>query len=554
MKKFGIYLAYPPTLDLRAEGLGRHLAEFLKEAKNCPTAKFVIACPSWTRKSLGDLLEGVGVSPDAFEIIGPKDQPMFLKLYQLYQDYKRRTRDQSRFLRLFRVLKRRCARDLTRAEGLLVTTRSSLLLAFLALLALPFVVIAVAAMAVSWFSALFVAAWPKLRVRLIRSRLFRQYSTLVTRVATKPQASSTTVRLYRLMEEAEASLLLEDINSRKDVSAWYSPTAFWPHFNRINAPRLTCVPDVVLSESPIGFSAVGGDRVLQTFGLVEATIEGGDHFVTYSEHIKYRTLVERYQVSPSAIDVVPHGANRLDNLIAVSGFPDNEASTEAFCVNRFQGALYKAIGTQQASNFDSGDVEFIFYASQFRPNKNVMTLLRAYDHLLKRRYIAHKLVLTGDPNSLPDIARFIRDRNLQNDVLCLHDLSAQELAACYRLADLAVNPSLSEGGCPFTLTEALSVGTPVVMARIAVTEEVVTDPELQDIMLFNPYDWEDMAARIEWALQNKEELLERQRALYEQLAKRSWSTVVNEYIAILDRLSSSTSSNEHSEMTDARPG
>ncbi|HLR06563.1 MAG TPA: hypothetical protein VK117_12170 [Pyrinomonadaceae bacterium] len=31
-------------------------------------------------------------------------------------------------------------------------------------------------------------------------------------------------------------------------------------------------------------------------------------------------------------------------------------------------ALYKAIGTQQASNFDSGDVEFIFYASQFRPN------------------------------------------------------------------------------------------------------------------------------------------------------------------------------------------
>ena len=91
---------------------------------------------------------------------------------------------------------------------------------------------------------------------------------------------------------------------------------------------------------------------------------------------------------------------------------------------------------------------------------------------------------------LPEIAQFIHKHNLQNDVLCLHDLSAQELAACYRLADLAVNPSLSEGGCPFTLTEALSVGTPVVMARIAVTEEVVTDPELQSLMLFDPYDWE----------------------------------------------------------------
>ena len=61
VKTFGIYLAYPPTLDLRAEGLGRHLAEFLKEAKSCPTARFVIACPSWMRKSLDDLLEGVGI-------------------------------------------------------------------------------------------------------------------------------------------------------------------------------------------------------------------------------------------------------------------------------------------------------------------------------------------------------------------------------------------------------------------------------------------------------------------------------------------------------------
>ena len=235
---------------------------------------------------------------------------------------------------------------------------------------------------------------------------------------------------------------------------------------------------------------------------------------------------------------VPHGTCRLDDLITVSGFPDNEASTDAFCINLFRGALYKAIGTSGASNFGSGDVEFIFYASQFRPNKNVITLLRAYEHLLKRRYIGHKLVLTGDPNSLPEIAQFIRDYNLQNDVLCLHDLSAQELAACYRLADLTVNPSLSEGGCPFTLTEALSVGTPVVMARIAVTEEVVTDLELQDVMLFDPYDWEDMAARIEWALQNKDGLLERQLKLYERLAERSWRTVVDEYIAILNRISS----------------
>ena len=49
---------------------------------------------------------------------------------------------------------------------------------------------------------------------------------------------------------------------------------------------------------------------------------------------------------------------------------------------------------------------------------------------LKRRYIGHKLVLTGHPDVLPEVGQFIRDRDLQNDVLCLHDLSAQQLATC----------------------------------------------------------------------------------------------------------------------------
>jgi glycosyltransferase involved in cell wall biosynthesis len=339
-------------------------------------------------------------------------------------------------------------------------------------------------------------------------------------------------------EESEAKLLGDQINARKEISAWFAPTAFWPHFNEIKAPRLTCVPDIVVHEFPVAFSSVNDDRFPSLFKSLQRTTEGGDRFVTYSEDIKYRTLVDRYRIAPDAITVVPHGANRLDELTAVSGFPDDRAASDLFCRNLFRVALHKAIGTANAFHFDSGDVDFLFYASQFRPNKNIISLLKTYEYLLRRRYIGHKLVLTGNPNNLPEIAQFIKGRNLQNDVLCLHGLTAQELAACYRLADLAVNPSLSEGGCPFTLTEALSVGTPVAMARIAVTEEVVTDPELQKLMLFDPYDWEDMAARIQWALNNRSFLLGRQLELYEKLAERSWTTVVGEHVAILDRISS----------------
>ncbi|MGQ9557259.1 MAG: glycosyltransferase, partial [Desulfurispora sp.] len=181
-----------------------------------------------------------------------------------------------------------------------------------------------------------------------------------------------------------------------------------------------------------------------------------------------------------------------------------------------------------------------FYASQFRPNKNVVNLLRAYNYLLKQRYIKQKLILTGNPSVLPEIERFISEHNLENDVLCLHGLTAQELAACYYLADLAVNPSLFEGGVPFTFAEAVSVGTPVVMARIPVTEEILSDPELSTETLFNPFDWRDMAAKIEWALENRHLLYAKQRKFYDEvLAKRTWAEVVDEYIEILDRIAQS---------------
>jgi glycosyltransferase involved in cell wall biosynthesis len=539
MKTFGIYLCYPPKVDLRSEGLGRYLAEFLKEARHHQEVRFVIACPSWMRKSLGDLFESAQISTDTFEIIGPKDFPVLLHLYDLYQAYRSRSR-KPRLQWFFDWLRRFRESFTNRFVRTLATSRNPILVLLLLVVGVPFAVLGylagVAARLAGNLKALIAG---NSLVRQARTGLFKLTAPLTT---PRPQDDFLTRRLYRFMEESEADLICSEINRRPHISAWYSPTAFWPHFNNIVAPRLTCVPDVVLAEFPVGFSFVDDDRFLEIFRLVEKTIKGGDRFVTYSQNTKYRTLTERYRVAPEATSVIPHGAHRLDSLIRVSGFDNATEATDAFCRTLFGTALGKAIGTVNTDRFDSGEVRFVFYASQFRPNKNVLTLLRAFDHLLKRRFAGQKLVLTGNPRVMPEIAKFIRERNLQNDVLCLHGLSDQQLAACYRLADLAVNPSFSEGGCPFTLTEALSVGTPVVMARIAVTEEVVTDPALKEVMLFDPYDWRDMAQRIEWALNNRDFLLRLQLTLYEILSKRSWRDVVDEHILLLDQISTARDS------------
>ena len=262
--------------------------------------------------------------------------------------------------------------------------------------------------------------------------------------------------------------------------------------------------------------------------------------MTYSAKVKWETLVDRYRTPAENITVIHHAANDLSRWLTVSGVDDTVASSRHDCERLLAAALGKSSNPGYTQGFQNSSVKFLFYASQFRPNKNVISLLKAYAYLLGKRLIGHKLILTGNPQALPAIQSFISAHFLENEVLCLHGLETQELAACYKLADLAVNPSLSEGGCPFTFTEALSVDTPVVMARIPVAEEILNDAALQAMTFFDPYDWQDMAYRIDWALQHRDQLLAVQRKAYTALAKRSWKDVVKEHVDVLERIASSS--------------
>jgi len=360
----------------------------------------------------------------------------------------------------------------------------------------------------------------------------------------QPHHSALVRRLYRLMEDSEAAMLARLTESRVEVRAWFAPTAFWPQFNAIKRPRLMCVPDVHFTQFPVGFGVADG-RLMGTFQQIESSIKECPNLVTYSEDVKWRTLVDHFHLDASRVDVVRHGANILDDLITVKGTPDDTAATLALCRDLFASALRKAIHAEGAPADRSDLFPFLLYPTQFRPNKNVINLLRSYKYLLKQRYLGIKLILTGRPEVMSEISEFLDTNNLRNDVLCLHGLTNQEWAACYKLATLAVNPSLAEGGFPFTFSEALSVGTPVVMARIAVTEEVINDPEIQKMTFFDPYDWEDMASRIEWAISNREELYNKQRKFYDDvISRRTWEHVVEDYVRILDRISTPNVSGE----------
>ncbi len=538
VKQYGIYLAYAPTVDLRHEGLGRYLASFLKGAALRGDSRFVLVCPSWSRESLEQLFLAENVPQNCFTLVSPATIPPVLRLYEWWRRYRSRLRSKSLFRRVAERLHAAKGRLIERSLNRVSRAESftSLLLALLPTAIQLFVFILLwpiwLPLALVALLGLYAKSFNFRPLRSIR-RLGKRFFGLLG----QPKDDGLVVRMYQGMESAETKRMQAIIDRLPHVRAWYCPTVFWPAFNMIKAPRLACVPDVVLADFPVAFAQMGGDRYLSTFEAVEAAILGGNNYVTYSFDVKWNTLVKRYGVPAHKVSVINHAPHDLSQWVSVSGFDDPKAASINYCWSLLGSAFKRSPLSSYTCGFHVTGLQFIFYASQFRPNKNVITLLRAYEYLLRKKLIVHKLILTGNPEVLPAVKEFIKDHYLQNDVLFLHGLKIQELAACYKLADLAVNPSLSEGGCPFTFTEALSVDTPVVMARIPVTEEVLTDPELQEMTFFDPYDWRDMASRLEWAFSNREELLSVQRKTYAKLVQRNWADVVDEHLQLLENIS-----------------
>lgn len=518
MKTFGIYLAYPPWTRFEGEGLGRFLAAFVRGGFEAGQARFVVACPGWTREPLEELFVASGIPSDAVEFLCPRGVPSVVRLGRPRQ----RRRDEAEPRRprsprrRFPWLRQAGERFL----GRLARSRSPLPVVLVSVLIAPLVAVASLLRLVG-----------RRVSKLIRSPL-RALGKGVTTAVRGSRRGFEKLATSETLYEAELRLVHELIDARKDVEAWYCPTAFWPSFNRIRRPRVLCVPDFVVSLCPVAFAQLG-EPFRGTIEKIEQTIRGGDRFVTYSRHVKQDTLVGRFGIDPERVAVVPHGANTLDDVLEAAALREDNPRTSRELLTE---AVAHAEGIDGRQPLVCGDAPgpYLFYASQLRPHKNIPTLLKAFRWLLDEGLVRHRLVLTCSPAMSARVRQLVTSLALHDDVLFLVRLSEEQLAACYRHATLAVNPSLSEGACPFTFAEALSVGTPVVMARIPVTEEVIDDRELQEAMLFDPYDWRDMARAIAHGVAHREELLALQQPAYERLAERTWREVSRDYVRVLE--------------------
>jgi len=143
--------------------------------------------------------------------------------------------------------------------------------------------------------------------------------------------------------------------------------------------------------------------------------------------------------------------------------------------------------------------EFVLYAGNVKPHKNLERLIEAFN-LVRKRGLDHlKLVLIGDEISkYASLRRAVHRHQLHKYVRFIGYLPEETLAVMYRLAGVFVFPSLYEGfGLP--PLEAMASGTPVVTSNLSSLPEVAGDAAL----LVDPYDAAAIADGIHAVLTNE---------------------------------------------------
>jgi glycosyltransferase involved in cell wall biosynthesis len=116
---------------------------------------------------------------------------------------------------------------------------------------------------------------------------------------------------------------------------------------------------------------------------------------------------------------------------------------------------------------------FLLYVGTIEPRKNLLTLIRAYDDLIRSTEHRPQLVLAGGRGWLFDeVFNLVEELRLQDQVKFTVYVADADLPALYSAAEAFVYPSLYEGfGLP--PLEAMACGAPVITSNVTSLPEVV---------------------------------------------------------------------------------
>ena len=306
--------------------------------------------------------------------------------------------------------------------------------------------------------------------------------------------------------------VLAPMASRKyDIELWFSPDFYIPKWLRRKSVITVC--DLIFER----FHDVRTNKLASALSRkVAFSIERASKIIAISS-FTHGQILERYRVSPSKVTVIPLAADEKFHKI-----------NDEFALHR----VLRRYGIE----FD-----YILYVGEISDRKNLIRLLEAYDSLKKKcKLRQRKLVLVGKETiDTEKIVSEVKRLNLESQILFTGYVPDEDLPFLYNGASVFAFPSLYEGfGIP--PLEAMQCHVPVVASSATSIPEVVGAGAL----LFDPYNVEDIADKLDQVLNRKIDLDALLQAGLKQADQFSWEDSARRTIALLESVSARESRGE----------
>jgi glycosyltransferase involved in cell wall biosynthesis len=168
--------------------------------------------------------------------------------------------------------------------------------------------------------------------------------------------------------------------------------------------------------------------------------------------------------------------------------------------------------------------DFLLFVGTLEPRKNLLTLLTAFDQILRHTSWRPQLVVAGGEGWLMDETfSFLKESGINEHLRLPGYLDDEELKALYSSCKVFIYPSLYEGfGLP--PLEAMACGAPVVASRIPALQETLGEAAI----LIEPVDVDGLARAIIDILANEERRISFASAGLKQAAKFSWESAAKQ--------------------------
>ena len=519
--KLGIWI-HNTSPQLIGEGINMLLAFMIRNANENNSLEISIACLSWMKQPIIDFFEEMHIDTTNIKFItSHKRVPYIYKLRKFKENKKKKKK--KNYLSITTKL-RKFAKSIFKN---LAGTNNIILLVLKAIIMSPFLIVGMLVLTLSYS-----AKWIR-NLGIIKKV---KEKTLVTENKINHKLYGIARRFYESMQENEFDRLANKFKNDANIDVWFLSYPSNTYIKYFEKPVIVSVPDMVYLDFSIEFLKYFGGKSLKKihFDIAE-TIGKATATISYSNYVAENHAKRFFNGNDDMVKVINHAnvdtINELEKLKIRTNMEYLDLSNRI--IQNYINKKTKQKNSDILNYLDGvnwGNIQYIFISSQVRPHKNYLNIFKAFEKVLREDYRNIKLIITGTPEVLEETREFIEERKLYYDILPITAIPPRVHAAFYCKASLTVVPTLFEGGFPFCFSESLSVNTPVIMSGIPVTEEMIKDDELKKDMLFNPYDVNEIRKKINWALDNNEMLLEKQKVMFNEMKKRTWDIVANEYI------------------------